>query len=89
MPLSCIYFYCIYYSLFLTKGYGVPSDRLGKETEGVNLLKSIPSYSCSRSADVPLASRSEESPSPRACPRTLETNHPLLARKPIGRNSAR
>lgn len=49
----------------------------------MNLLKSIPTYSCPRSADVPLAPGSEESPSPRASPRILETNHPLLARKPI------
>lgn len=46
-------------------------------------MKSIPTYSCPRSADVPLAPGSEESPSPRASPRILETNHPLLAGKPI------
>lgn len=34
----------------------------------MNLLKSIPTYSCPRSADVPLAPRSEESPSPCAFP---------------------
>lgn len=51
-------------------------------------MKSIPTYSCPLSADVPLAPGSEESPSPRASPSTLETNHLLLARKPIGRNPA-
>lgn len=71
----------------LTEGYGVRSDCLGKESEGVNLLTSIPSPPALAPLKFRLLLTKEGSPCPLWLP-ALSDHDPLLAAKSIGQNSA-
>lgn len=86
--LFLLYMYIYHIYLFFSPGgYGVSSDCPGKERGGrvyLNLFWSIPALAPPKSLLLP---EKEGSPSHCLSPHPLINNHPLLAGKPIGKNS--